>query len=83
MFDSGVYTQVTLGTSASHRGQGQTNRLGVRAIGSDFVFVLNDQVVWQLNEDFVPGEIGLGADAMQKGPQVQLEFSNFEVRAPK
>jgi hypothetical protein len=83
VFGGGVYSQVTLGTSATHKGLGQTNRLTVRAIDSDFVFLVNDEMVWQLNEDFSPGEIGLGVDSTQKGPLVQVEFTNFEVHAPK
>ena len=57
--------------------------IAVRAIGSDFVFQINDQVVWYLSDDSLdPGEIGLGVDALSKGGESQVEFANFEVHAP-
>ena len=63
-------------------GLGETNHIAVRAIGSEFVFYINDQPVWRLSEDFVPGQIGLGVDVAEKSSDEQVEFSNFEIKTP-
>ena len=79
--DSGIYTLIDYDAPAVL--PGQPNRLTVRAIGSDFVFQINDQVVWYLSDDSLdPGEIGLGVDALSKGGEAQVEFTNYEVHAP-
>ena len=59
------------------------NQLTVRAIGPDMVFEVNDQVVWQLSQDVPEGDFGMGADAKDKGDSVSVEFTEFEVHAPK
>jgi hypothetical protein len=46
------------------------------------VFSINDQVVWQLKEDMGPGNFGIGVDVVDKQGEAQVEFANFEVRAP-
>jgi hypothetical protein len=80
--DTGIYTLIDYDAPAVL--PGQPNRLTVRAIGSDFVFQINDQVVWYLSDDSLdPGEIGLGVDALSQGGEARVEFTNFEVRAPK
>jgi len=80
--DSGIYTLIDYDAPAVL--PGQPNRLTVRAIGSDLVFQINDQVVWYLSDDSLdPGEIGLGVDALSNGGEAQVEFANFEVHAPK
>jgi len=80
--DSGIYTLIDYDAPALL--PGQPNRLTVRAIGSDFVFQINDQVVWYLSDDSLdPGEIGLGVDALSKGGEAQVEFTDFEVHALK
>ena len=80
--DTGIYTLIDYDAPAVL--PGQPNRLTVRAIGSDFVFEINDQVVWQLTDDSLdPGQIGLGVDALSKGGKASVAFDNFEVHAPK
>ena len=81
VFDTGIYQNIVLRSSAIR--SGQANQIGVRAIGSDFVFEINDQPVWRLSEDFPPGEIGLGVEVMVKEAEAQAAFTDFEVDAPK
>ncbi len=79
---TGIYQDITQSASAIRTQPGQSNRIAVRAIGSDFIFLINDQVVWQLSEDTVPGEIGLGVDVRSKQNEAQVEFTNLEVHTP-
>jgi hypothetical protein len=83
VYHTGIYQDITQSASAIRTQTGQANRLAVRAIGSNFVFLINDQVVWQLTEDMAPGEIGLGVDVRSKQGEAQVEFTNLEVRAPQ
>jgi hypothetical protein len=62
---------------------GAPNRLAVAAIGSDFVFLINGQTVGQMNADIAPGQIGLGVDTLGSSPSAIMEFSDFEIHAPK
>lgn len=61
---------------------GQPNRIAVVAIGPDFVFLINDQVVGQMNAQLDPGQIGLGVDALSRADQAQVQFSDLEITAP-
>ena len=80
--DTGIY-QLWMSDNATIDTQpGALNRLAVAAIGSDFVFLINDQVVGQLNADIAPGQIGLGVDTLGSSPSVIMEFSDFEINAP-
>jgi hypothetical protein len=79
---TGIY-QSEVGTSAAiNTAPGQTNRIGVVGIGPNYVFLVNDKPVAQLNADFEPGQLGLGIDAGSKASEAQIEFSDFEVRKP-
>jgi ribosomal protein L7/L12 len=81
--DTGIYTLIDYSGASAIR-PGQPNRLAVRALGSDFVFEINDQVVWYLSDDSLdPGQIGLGVDVTSAGGEAKVEFTNFEVRAPQ
>jgi hypothetical protein len=82
VYHTGIYQDITQSASAIRTQPGQTNRIAVRAIGSDFVFLINDQVVWQLTEDMAPGEIGLGVDVRSKQGEAQVEFTDLQVHAP-
>jgi len=82
VYHTGIYQDITQSAPAIRTQPGQVNRIAVRAIGSNFVFLINDQVVWQLTEDMAPGEIGLGVDVRSKQSEAQVEFTNLEVRAP-
>lgn len=77
---TGIY-QTRQGTSPAIQ-IGQPNRIAVVGIGSDYVFLVNNQVVSQLHADFTPGQLGLGIDAALKAKTAQVEFSDFEVRTP-
>ena len=82
VYGSSPYTHIEWSSDAIHTEPGQVNRITVRAIGNDFVFQINDQVVWQLNEDIAAGDIGLGVDTPTRHGVSQVEFTNFEIRAP-
>jgi len=82
VYHTGIYQDITQSAEAIRTQAGQSNRIAVRAIGSDFIFLINDQVVWQVTEDTAPGEIGLGVDVRSKQSEAQVEFTNLEVRAP-
>ena len=66
VYHTGIYQDITQSAAAIRTQSGQVNRIAVRAIGSNFIFLINDQVVWQLTEDMAPGEIGLGVDVRSK-----------------
>lgn len=82
VYHTGIYQDITQSASAIHTQPGQVNRIAVRAIGSDFIFLINDQVVWQLAEEMAPGEIGLGVDVRTERGEAQVEFTDLQVRAP-
>jgi len=82
VYHTGIYQDITQSAPAIRTQSGQANRIAVRAIGSNFVFLINDQVVWQLTEDMAPGEIGLGVDVRSKQDEAQAEFTDLQVHAP-
>jgi len=57
-------------------------RLAVIAVGPDFDFLVNDQLVGQMNADLDSGEIGLGIDALTHAGEAQVDFSDFQANAP-
>ena len=79
VYHTGIYQDITQSASAIRT---QANQIAVRAIGSNFIFQINDQVVWQLTEDVAPGEIGLGVDVRSKQGEAQVEFTDLQVRGP-
>lgn len=81
VFETSIYQDIVMRSTAIL--PGQPNQIGVRSSGSDFIFLINDQPVWYMNEDFSPGEVGLGVEVMVKGPEAQMTFTDFEVFAPK
>jgi hypothetical protein len=80
---SGVQENQEDKSAAIHTGAGQVNQLTVRAVGADFVFQVNDEVVWQVSQDLPKGDFGLGVDAKDQGDAVSVEFTEYEVHAPK
>ena len=82
VYHTGIYQDITQSAAAIRTQPGQANRIAVRALGSNFLFLINDQVVWQLAEDMTPGEIGLGVDVRSKRDEAQVEFTDLEVHAP-
>ena len=79
---SNVDQQILDSSSAIDTRPGATNRLGVVGVGADFVFLINDQVVSDLAANLAPGQIGLGVEGLSAVKQAQVDFSDFEVRAP-
>ena len=63
-------------TSASH--PGQTNQLAVGASGSQFIFLINGQMVDEFVDDtLTPGTIGVGVNLPQAGEKGVVQFSNL------
>jgi len=81
VFGSGIYQTVQSTSTAAH--PKAVNRLAVYADGKQFVCEINGEVVYLLEEDFVPGGVGLGIDALTSADSALIEFDNFEVRAPQ
>ena len=79
---SGVYQLTEETSSAVVTSPGSTNRIAVAAVGSDFVFLVNDQVVGQMGAGIAPGQIGLGVDALTSAGPAQVDFADFEIFAP-
>jgi hypothetical protein len=80
---TGIYQLDQESSSEIDTEAGHTNQIAVVAVGPDFAFLINDQVVGQMSADLDPGQIGLGVDALTSAPEEQVTFSNFEIYAPK
>jgi len=80
---TGVYQLWISDSAAIDRQPGASNRIAVVAVGSDFVFLINDQVAGQMHADIAPGQIGLGVDTIGSSPQASVDFSDFQINAPK
>ena len=62
---------------------GQTNRLTVGVRGSQFIFLINGQLVDHFVDDNLKsGTLGLGLNLPQTGEKATVEFSNFTVLSP-
>ena len=62
---------------------GQANRLSVGAQGSQFIFLINGQMVDHfIDENLKSGNIGVGLNLPQTGEKATVEFSNFTVSSP-
>jgi ribosomal protein L7/L12 len=83
VYGTAIYQFYDFDSEAVNPGPGATNRLTVRALGPDFVFQINDQVVFTWNQpDLNDGRVGLGVDIGREGADAVIEFDNFEVRTP-
>lgn len=81
VFESGIYQLYDIGSAVIQ--PAETNRLAVRVIGRDFLFFINDELVWQFTEDdSTAGQVGLGVDALTAHGQTRVVFDNLEIRAP-
>src|SRR5579859_4439687 len=58
------------------------NRLSVVGLGSSFVFLVNNQIVYQMPLNLPAGTVGLGVQALAFPDTSQVSFSDFELRAP-
>ncbi|HEU0295491.1 MAG TPA: hypothetical protein VFR47_22320 [Anaerolineales bacterium] len=79
---TGVYQLEMSDSAAIDSHPGALNRLAAIGVGPDFVFLINDQVVGQMNADIAPGQMGLGVDTLGSSPQAIVEFSDFQINAP-
>ena len=80
---SGLQDYEQAHSEAIQAGAGQVNQLTVRGLGLDLVFLANGTVVWQTSHDLPTGDFGLGVDAQDKGDPVSVEFTEYELHAPK
>ena len=63
--------------------QEYVNRITILAEGSYFTFWINDQRVYEINDDKIDkGQAGLTMILYEPGDQAVFEFDNFEVREP-
>jgi hypothetical protein len=79
---TGIYTLYQQSSVYIDTRPGETNRIAVAAVGPDFVFFINDQVVGQMNAEIAPGQLGLGVDALNSADEARVVFSNLEIAAP-
>jgi hypothetical protein len=79
---TGIYQRQLVSSEWIDTRPGKPNRLEVIGRGSDFVFFINGQQVGTLSAEIEPGQIGLGVDALQSAATTQVEFTDFEIRAP-
>lgn len=80
---TGIYQLWMSDSAAIDTHPGALNRIAVIGVGPDFVFLINDQVVGQMNADISPGQIGLGVDTLGSSPEAIVEFSDFQINAPE
>lgn len=67
-------------TAAFH--PGEINRLSVGVQGSQFIFLINDQVIDSFhNTNLKTGKTGLGVNLPQAGENAVVDFSNFRLQA--
>jgi hypothetical protein len=79
---TGIYQRQLVGSGLIDTRPGKVNRLEVIGRGSDFVFFINGRQVGTLSAEIDPGRIGLGVDALQSADRIEVEFTDFEIRAP-
>jgi hypothetical protein len=83
MFDGQTWTQLIGWKSNVAIHAGRTNRLEVSAQGSQLVLLINKQVVDFIDDSrLAEGDVGLGVDLANAQDQAEVDFGNFEVRAP-
>ncbi len=68
--------------------KGETNRLSVLALGSHYLFYINEQIVWETENNVIPsGGVGLyyyvhGNKLLAPNTRDTFVFDNFELRTP-
>jgi hypothetical protein len=80
---TGIYQLWTGAAPGIESSPGGPVRVEVVGLGPDFVFLINHQVAGQMKADIAAGQIGLGVDAVSVSPHTVLEFSDFQINAPK
>jgi hypothetical protein len=62
---------------------GESNRLTVGVRGSQFIFLINGQMVDHfIDENLKSGSVGLGVNLPKTGEKASIEFNNFTVASP-
>lgn len=83
VYGSAIYELYDFSSAAIRTAPGAVNRLTVRAVGPDFVFLINEQVVFAWAQpNLNDGRLGLGVDIGREGTDAVIEFDNFEVITP-
>ena len=62
----------------------EVNKITVLAQGSQFVFFINDQYLFDMTDDKIgKGQVGLAVELAQENDQAVFEFDNLLIQAPK
>jgi hypothetical protein len=82
-YDGASWDQLIPETSTSAFHPGQINQLAVGASGSQFIFLINGQMVDEfVNDVLSSGTIGVGINLPAAGERGKVQFSNLRVLAP-
>lgn len=83
LYNNGILTNLMSlqGVTAIHAGD--VNRLAVGAIGSHFIFFVNDQYIGEAEDDSVAGGTVGPAVWLSGGENASVEFDHFELRSPQ
>ena len=82
-YDGVSWDQLIPETDTSAFKPGQINQLGVGASGSQFIFLINGQMVDEfVNDVLTSGTVGVGLNLPQAGERAKVQFSNLRVLAP-
>ncbi len=80
-YDGSNWTSLIPETDSSAINVGQVNRLGVAVQGSQFIFLINNQMIDHfIDENLQTGSIGLAINLPDQGEKATVEFSNFSVQ---
>jgi hypothetical protein len=81
-FDGSDWYSLIPETDSAAIHPGQTNRLTVGVQGSQFIFLINGQMVDHFIDDHLKsGNIGVGVNLPQAGEKASVEFANFTVQS--
>jgi hypothetical protein len=82
-YDGSSWDQLIPETSTSAIHPGRINQLAVGASGSQFIFLINGQMVDEfVNDSLSSGTIGVGVNLPQAGEKAVVQFSNLRVLSP-
>ena len=82
--EDGEWIELVTPTGTSALRPGQKNDLRVVAEGERFSFWINDEFVFQTNDErHAMGDIGLAAELMAGGDEMVIEFDDVRVAIPR
>jgi hypothetical protein len=62
---------------------GQSNRITIIGVGSQFTFFINDQYLTYFTDDHIAkGSVALAIEVAEENDEAVFEFDNFELRTP-